>query len=188
METILIGFGSKAKVGKDFIVSALSGIYDIERISFADELKEDLAVALRRSGFDFKELLADPVKKELVRPLMVAYSETLKRFDQEIWVKRALENKMFTTNFAMITDMRFPIEIDYIRKLGGIYVEIAANVPPANEVEAYYSPRMALMADYTVKNEFDGKFIDDMLTLIEEIKKNRYGSTAKDKDSYVLWP
>jgi hypothetical protein len=169
---ILIGLGSKARVGKDFACAGLARYFDVERIAFADKLKEDIASLFNNHGLVLRDILEVPATKEMVRPLLVSYGQTMRAFNNDIWVDRALKDKEFKHAVTVITDVRFPNEAKRIRELGGYYIEIDANIPPANEVEALYSPQMVGIADYVIKNSFDGKFIQDFVKLIEKIRDN----------------
>lgn len=168
-KNIIIGFGSKARIGKDYAASELSKFYTVERVAFADALKDDLAVIFARSGLDLKEMLNVPATKERVRPLLVEYGQTMRKFHPDIWVDRALTGREFTSQITIVTDVRFPNEANRIKELGGYYIEIDTDIEPANETEALYSPQMAGIADFTVRNNFDGKFITDLRELMDSL-------------------
>lgn len=170
--TILIGLGSKARVGKDFACAGLARFFDVERIAFADNLKDDLGELFTKHGLSLRAILEVPATKEMVRPLLVSYGQTMRAFNNDTWVDRALKDKEFKHEVTIITDVRFPNEARRVRELGGYYIEIDANIPPANEVEALYSPQMAGLADYVIKNSFDGKFLSDFVNLIDRIKNH----------------
>lgn len=177
MKTLLIGLGSKAKIGKDFLAKELAKIYDIERIAFADSLKMSVANLLNEQGLfnklginNYNELEQIPELKEKIRPLLVAVGNTMRSFNPDHWIEVALNNKQFNKEITIITDVRFPNEVTAIKKLSGYFINIKTNTLPANEVEAEYEPIMAKLADYTVDNNFNSKFISDMIKLIEYLK------------------
>lgn len=173
MKTLLIGVGSIARVGKDYAAAKLSEIYDLQRIAFADELKKDLGILFEQNGLYLPDLLSVPTTKEMIRPLLVSYGQTMRTLDPDIWVRRALKDCDFTHQITMITDVRFPNEAEYIKRLGGHYVEIDTTLAPANETEAYYSPLMKDLADYTITNKFDGSFIECFRELIDSLLSNK---------------
>lgn len=172
MKTIFIGLGSRARIGKDYAAENLKRTIDIERVAFADKLKEDLIPLFKNCNFDFKALLSNPTTKEMVRPLLVEYGCTMRKFNPDIWVDRALTGREFKHEITLITDVRFPNEYKRLKQLGGYYIEIISELPYANETEALYSPQMAELADYKVVNNFNGDFLTDLGELILQIKKN----------------
>jgi len=178
MKTLLIGLGSKAKVGKDFLAKELAKIYDVERIAFADSLKLSVAKLLEEQGLlnslniTYNELEQIPELKEKIRPLLVAVGNTLRAFNPDHWINVVLNNKQFNKEITIITDVRFPNEVKAIKKLSGYFINIETNVAPANEVEAHYAPIMAELADYTIVNNFNSQFIIDMTNLINKLKNN----------------
>lgn len=173
---ILLGLGSKAQVGKDFAAIGLRQYFDVERIAFADALKHDLANLFSDNNLDFHELCKDLKTKEMIRPLMTAYGDVMRAFDPNIWVDKALKGKELTHELTIITDVRFPNEVQAIKKLGGYYIDITTDTPPANATEAYYSPIMRTYADCGVRNNFDSKFIPDMVTLVNRLFDNHEDS------------
>lgn len=177
MNTILVGVGSRARIGKDYAAKELAKYFDLERIAFADALKLDVAQLFKAHGLDYWGIESEPSLKEKVRPLLVEYGMTMRRFNENAWIDRAL-NKELTHQVTLVTDVRFPNEANRIKSLGGYYIEIKTDLPPANETEAYYSPLMGGIADYTVKNNFDSKFIMDLVDLI---------STLRDTKQNLLW-
>jgi hypothetical protein len=170
--SLIIGLGSKAQIGKDYAAAQLKKYFDIERIAFADELKNDLKYLFERNGFDFDMLMAEPALKTKARPLLVSYGQVMREFNPDIWINRALKNKELQHQVTIITDVRFPNEVNVLKSLGGQYVEIISDVPPANETEAYYSPLMEGLADFKIKNNFDGQFIKDMVELVNNLLQN----------------
>jgi hypothetical protein len=169
MKKAIIGLGSKARVGKDYAASQLKTYFDVERIAFADRLKDDLEGLFVMHNLNFKASLNDPVTKEMLRPLLVEYGQTMRKFNQDIWVDAALQGRPLNHQVTIITDVRFPNEVKRLKELGGVYIEIETDVPPANETEALYSPMMAELADMKVRNNFDGLFIPELRNIITQL-------------------
>ena len=182
MCTTLIGLGCIARIGKDYAAAELARHWDSERIAFADELKKDLADVMKNCGFDYFELEKDPFNKDKLRPLLVSYGQTMREFDQDIWVKRAFADRPLTHKLTIVTDVRFPNEVEFIKKAGGVYIDIQANVMPANVIEAEYRGKMAKLADYKVQNDFNSKFITDLVSLVDDLIE---GSKQVKED--ILW-
>lgn len=177
MKNILIGFGSKAQIGKDYACEGLKKQFDVKRIAFADCLKEDLRILFELNGLDFKALIAEPSLKTKIRPLLVAYGQVMREFNPDIWVTRALSGIKLVNQVTVVTDVRFPNEVEVLKAMGGYYVEIESDVPPANEVEALYSPLMAGLADFKVKNNFDGSFIPTVISLVHKLIEGTHEDT-----------
>ncbi len=167
--SLLIGFGSKARIGKDYAAQKLKEFFDVERIAFADALKADLDYLFSQNGLRLPEILQEPDLKETVRPLLVSYGQTIRQFNPDIWVDRALNNRDFKHEITVITDVRFPNEVQRIKELGGYYIEIVSNIQPANETEKLFSPLMEQAADHKITNNFDGKFALDLVELVEKL-------------------
>ena len=171
MKKVLIGLGSKAQIGKDYAAAQLKNYFDVERVAFADALKSDLSFLFKQNGLRLNELLAVPELKEKVRPLLVSYGQTMREFIPDIWINRALA-KDYKSQVTVITDVRFPNEAKRIQAMGGYYVEIVSDRPPANETEALYSPMMEGLADFKIKNNFDGNYVTDMVELVHKLLSN----------------
>lgn len=180
MKTLLVGFGSKAQIGKDFACAGLKQFYDVERVAFADALKTDIATLFMMNNLSLDMLLNVPDLKRMVRPLLCEYGACMRQFNPDVWVDRALTGREFNHDITIITDVRHPNEVDRIKSLGGVYVEIDADVPPANETEAHYHPILKGMADYTVRNNFDGHFMDDMVVLVGRLLDKKSHENSQD--------
>jgi hypothetical protein len=169
---ILIGLGSKAQIGKDYAAAQLRNYFDVERIAFADALKDDLAMLFKHRNLDFFELLNHEHQKDRLRPLMVAYGNTLRKYNPDVWIDPVLSNREFNHKVTIITDVRYPNEVKRLQSLGGKYIHIITDTPPANAVEEENYPLMLDLADYTIVNNFDETYIEDMKNLVEHLLKN----------------
>lgn len=125
---MLIGLGSKARVGKDVSADYMVHQYGYKKLAFADPLK--LAVA-NIFGFDdsqlngsFKEAI-DPYWKisprEVLQKLGTDGCRVL--FGEDIWV-RALVRRLDPKVNTVISDIRFPNEAIAIKQNGGILVNV----------------------------------------------------------------
>lgn len=178
MKQVLIGLGSKAQIGKDYaaiqlkkeLAKSMPLEITVERIAFADALKKDLTYLFKQNGLNLDELLAVPELKEKVRPLLVTYGQIMRKFKPDVWIDRAFDGRLFPPHHVtIVTDVRFPNEVAKIKEMGGYYVEIISDRPPANETEALYSPLMEGLADFKVKNNFDGEYVKDMVNLVHSL-------------------
>jgi hypothetical protein len=165
-DRIIIGLGSKARIGKDYAAIKLAKYFNVQRVSFADVLKDDLSTLFKKHNLSLEALLADPDMKEVVRPLLIAYGQTMRKFDENVWLNAAIKNADFSNKVTIFTDVRFPNEAEAIQAIGGYYVNIISDVAPSSKEEALYSPILEEMADFHITNNFDDQYIEDMKSLI----------------------
>ena len=167
----LIGISGYARSGKDTSAAGLM-VEGWERKAFADALKRDASVALRRSliagnynppqdGAD--SWFTDPALKETFRPFLVEYGRAMRALRPGYWIARlALEIK---PEFCyVITDVRYADEADWIRRHGGKVVEIVRpGVGPANDEEknsmASFAPDLHIYNNGT-KAELQRRLLD----------------------------
>jgi hypothetical protein len=158
-ETLLIGFGLKARSGKDTavkaIVEAYRDKYDVRRYALADELKLEVAeidqveYCLRHGiEYDFSPDMTDPLcqtRHGKQSHLLQHYGTEYRRAsDPFYWVnklrKRIAEEK---PQIALISDMRFKNEYFWIKAFGGFtvkvtrhgYVDLSRSATHASETE-----------------------------------------------------
>lgn len=124
MKTTIIGFGHKARQGKDeaakAIMEAHGGHLDIRRYGFADALKRE--VAGREADLCGEHGIPyEPENKH--RSLLQFWGMHRRAEDKDYWVKR-IQEKIEEENpeVAIITDVRFPNEHEFIRSIGGTLV------------------------------------------------------------------
>lgn len=147
----IIGLAGFAGSGKDEAAKALVGL-GYRRIAFADVLRE-MALAIDPFVFEraegdgdiyiFRRLSAviqnygwDDAKNEFpdVRRLLQRLGTEAGRdiLGENIWVDTALGRE--TTDKLVVTDVRFPNEVEGVRKRGGIVVQIQRpGVGPRND-------------------------------------------------------
>ena len=167
-QPLIIGFGSRARVGKDHACHLIARKYprNSRQEAFANALKWDLQRLLSPQGIDV--WTTDPKLKEILRPLFVAYGTGVwRRLDPDHWVNRLFKHidedlpKLYQNpgnelRLVVISDVRFCNEVQAIKDRGGYYVEIQnENIPYANVDEALYSPQCAALADFVLPNTYD---------------------------------
>ena len=168
---LIIGFGSRARVGKDHACLQIAKQYPrtSRQEAFANALKWDLQRLLGPQGIDV--WTTDPKLKEVLRPLFVTYGTGFwRRLNPNHWVERLFkhidedlpalyQNPGDQLKLILISDVRFENEVQAIKDRGGFYVEVEnKNIPYANADEAYHSPRCAALADFIVHNTYDPAF------------------------------
>jgi len=154
----MIGIGGLARSGKDTLASNLAEIIkedwkiDVQIFSLADSLKEKINPFINKE-FGISAFSEDTEDKKIIRPMLVAYGESMKtKYGQDVWyselsnnIEQALhDNKIF----PIISDVRFDFEVKLIQDNGGqvIHITKQGNKPP-NEIEALNDPLVESCAD-----------------------------------------
>lgn len=173
---LIIGITGKARAGKDTIGNLLWKDHAFERFAFADNLKsacvEIFGLSPEQVWCDEKEE-PDTYWNTTPRNLLQYFGTEVMRegFGKDIWIKslgRSLDNDL--PSKAVITDVRFDNEAEFVRGRGGIIINVTRTNGPsiatANHAsEAGISPHLV---DYTVTN--DGT-IDELRKAIYELPK-----------------
>lgn len=133
---LLIGFGHKARQGKDTAARAiLNACPSARQYGFADALKKEAGLAIAEYGSQANliahhkaaGLLPDWVHAEEPKPrtLLQHWGQDRRTKDPLYWVKKLFATlDALTPEVALITDVRYPNERDFIRSRGGFYVEV----------------------------------------------------------------
>lgn len=152
---LLIGFGHRARQGKN--TAALAALnsspldMQIRLYAFADALRSEVRTACARMGSQYE--LIEQWKAAGIVPDWVTCDEPKPRSllqwwgteyrrskDADYWVKRL--DKTLTEHkpeVALITDVRFPNEVDYIHSRGGYVVECVRTGDPDFAVHPHWS-------------------------------------------------
>lgn len=165
---MLIGLTGKKRAGKDTAAARLIDEHGFTRLAFADPLK---AVAARlpvviptaTGGERLSSLLASrgweqakerPEVRALLQDLGLAMREEV---DEDIWtlaIRNRARRILDEGGSVVITDVRFPNELDLIEDLGGFHVHIdrpglVASDPHPSEtaLEPYYASAIATISN-----------------------------------------
>ena len=123
---MLIGISGKKRSGKDTVGEIMlewlqGNLGTAARVAFADQLKEEVA---RATGVSLEQIESDKVRW---RPILQWWGVEFRRhyFGQDYWLRKMVE-KLLTMDeeFAVVTDVRFRDEADYIRASGGFVVRV----------------------------------------------------------------
>lgn len=138
---LLLGFGHRARKGKNTAADAILQAQflpldtEIRMYAFADALKREVRVACASVGGQynlieqFKEAGLMPpwvhFEEPKPRPLLQWWgTEYRRKRDPEYWVKRLRKTLTeHNPDIALITDVRFTNEVDFIHELGGYVVK-----------------------------------------------------------------
>jgi hypothetical protein len=104
--TLVIGLGHKARQGKDTAAGILNAVHMAERFAFADDLYAYCRVIHRMEGKDPR--------------LLQNVGVYLRKGDPAVWIRAVYSKiKMAQPAIAVITDVRFPNEFEFVKALGG---------------------------------------------------------------------
>lgn len=152
---LLIGFGHRARQGKN--TAALAVLNDcpletaVRMYAFGDALRMEVRVAAAKFGGEYalieawKEagLMPEWVVDETPKPrsLLQWWGTDYRRAQHpDYWVKRLKATlDAHEPEVALITDVRFPNELEAIRSWGGVYVEVVNTNAPDVSVHEHSS-------------------------------------------------
>lgn len=152
----LVGVSGFARSGKDTAYEAIKEIFNeesIERVAFADALKQECLDFLRKNT-GLSPFTTVDKEKEMIRPFLVAYGTNIRRkLDPNCWIK-SIEAKISQkqdVDLFVVTDTRYTNESDWIKNKGGILIHINRDgVGPANQEEEIHGPKLAEVADIKI--------------------------------------
>lgn len=124
---MIIGLSGKKRVGKDTCGHYLELKYGFQRIAFADHLKK----IAKKVGWDGK-------KDVKGRRLLQVLGEVVRDYNEQYWVDQVLATiqkkaREGYTDFV-ITDMRFPNEVAWLREVGGVAVRVYSEDEITNDL------------------------------------------------------
>jgi hypothetical protein len=182
---MIIGLTGLARCGKDTFCNYArkylkSHNYETQRLAFADELKKDVdAFLIEKLGISaFTEVTSE---KEIIRPMLTTWgTDIMRKKDDLHWVKKVeevIDENKKNNIVSIVTDIRFPNEIEYIHKIGGkvVHLTMTGN-KPANEYEKKNDPLLQEVSDCFVvwKKYGDDKLqkcLKHVKTAIEELSE-----------------
>ena len=180
---MLVGISAFALCGKDTFASLLTQVvspHPVTRVAFAQALKEELDPLFRAFGGTAFE--TDPVKKALIRPILVSLGMTQRIVSNgRYWIDKVeptVKEALNRGDLVIVTDVRFENEIDWLHSLGGKSVYLnREGVTAPNEEEKRNDPIMRKKADYLL----------DWPTLTKKGKKNEIDLDGLRKIVHAWW-
>jgi hypothetical protein len=153
MRRLIIGFGNKARQGKDLAVQAVMDYYANKRVQFT---KHGLKPVVNVQRVGFADALYEVCRTEYDMmakdaPLLQRVGAERRALDPEYWIKKAFERIKPNINIVLISDLRYLNEAWYIRDQGGYTV----NVTRLNQDGSRYIAKDR-PADHPSEIELDG--------------------------------
>jgi hypothetical protein len=165
----ILGVSGVARAGKDTFAAltakslwARERFPKIKQLAFADKLKEDVNAFLQEHcGVADVSALSGEAKTD-IRPFLVWYGCYMRKKDPGHWIKQvALKMEEDNdTDLFVITDNRFPNEVEWVHSLGGAVVHVkrylqkphqTTLLAPPNPEEAINDPLVDMAADVHVR-------------------------------------
>lgn len=180
----IIGFGHRSRVGKDTAAKFLNtelriaGIRTVH-VGFADKLKEVTLDLYSWAGMKRKQHYEDyPADRQKILPelgmtpveIWVATGNKLREVYDKTWIKVALLGQQ-NTQVIVVSDVRYPNEVDVIHGLGGLVFRIKNSRAPILDTVADNALEGSDVFDGTIENE--GALADlhsQMVTLAEQVR------------------
>lgn len=182
----IIAFGHRKRVGKDLACNLLFrhlrlNKKDVQKSGFAHELKVICNQLYGWGGLQLPSYYDKPENEYLrevpleafgktPRQMWIEVSQNLKAVYNDTWLN-LLVNKYNKANILLISDLRFPNEVDYIKSNGGIVVRIDnPRVPhsddPADVALANYDGWDQIILNDGTVEEYNTKLINMVTDLI----------------------
>jgi len=195
MNKVIIAFGHRRRVGKDVATRTLVSMLaerDIpaHRVSFADGLKEVCADIFGWAGLQGPEFYEEyPREKEVVLPslglsprtIWIEAGNKLREVYEDVWLDLALNQPNDRKAVIIISDLRYPNEVDKIRSAGGVIVKVTRDVAPISNDLAD-----AALADFdewdmTLTNNGTTDELSEQLVSLVNIVETLYGLPSVKK-------
>jgi len=160
----IIAIAGNATCGKDTLFRALrhelqshdpwSSGGRVERIAFADALKDEVDDFLKRT-IGISAWTTNPDEKKLIRKFLIFWGTEFRREQDDMhWVKLSAEKMCDPNTIYIVTDLRYENEYNWIKEREGtvIYLDRYINeegtlVAPANHYEAENNKFLKANAD-----------------------------------------
>src|SRR5579859_2145248 len=130
MKPLIIGFGNKARHGKDTAAQAIVDYYEKKKfyLSMAPGKVKEHVVSAVRIGFAddlYAVACSEYGMKEKDAPLLQRIGAERRVGDPEYWIKRAFTKINPTHDIVVIPDVRYRNEAQYIKDAGGYLVNVS---------------------------------------------------------------
>ena len=155
----IIGLCGHARSGKDTFCELAKSFLSKKKVgaaraAFADQLKRDLD-SLCRNKVGCSAFTDDPEEKKLIRPLLVAYgTDVIRKIDENWWIDKLEVNLSLYQEYGLIpivTDVRYPNELEWVKKHNGVNIYITRKgIGAANREEKINNVILKRESDYRI--------------------------------------
>ena len=182
----IIGIAGNAGSGKDTLGENFESILKdqgikSQRLSFAHELRKSVdKFLIEQTGIS--AFTSDKKEKSLIRPFLVCWgTDIMRKINDDIWVEK-LEPSLYDNHVNIITDLRFPNELKWLKSKKGLSVMIKrSGVDPANDYEKVNNEEMSKDVDLNFEM---GNFQDPKL---QELTANEILNSLINKEIFEKW-
>lgn len=182
----IIGIAGNAGSGKDTLGKNFESILKdqgikSQRLSFAYELRKSVdKFLIEQTGIS--AFTSDKKEKSLIRPFLVCWgTDIMRKINDDIWVEK-LEPSLYDNHVNIITDLRFPNELKWLKSKKGLSVMIKrSGVDPANDYEKVNNEEMSNDVDLNFEM---GNFQD---TKLQELTANEILNSLINKEIFEKW-
>jgi len=123
------------------------------RLAFADVLKNDIDHFLQKN-LGISAFTKDDDQKRVIRPILVAYGEAMRRIDMDHWVKKiepTADSLLTLGADVCITDVRYENEAKWISSNGFVVNITREDILPPNDSEIKNARVVKKIADLVVE-------------------------------------
>ena len=170
-EKIILGLIARKQAGKDTVAEYLVENYNYTKIAFADTLREVAYGTNPLVNADPPLYYADLIDTigyeaaksdypEFRRFLQNLGTNGIRKVDPDFWVNQTIKKIQNSPGHVVITDVRFPNELEVVQQLNGFTARITR--PGFSDVPAEHESESALdnaEADYNVMNVRDTNYL-----------------------------
>lgn len=151
---MIIGLCGKSGVGKDTIADILVEHFNFTKLAFAKTLKDVVSLifhwdrSLLEGSSEYSRIWRETIDEWWAERLNIPHltprwvlqhigTETFRQhFHNDIWIA-SFERQLSIAGHCVITDIRFPNELDLIKKMGGFIITVSRptqNITSSNHV------------------------------------------------------
>jgi hypothetical protein len=181
---VLIGIAGQKYAGKDTAAKGIMYAPGWQSESFAAPIRQ-AACALFDIDLDTLNQIKHEAREELggksLRDFMQLMGTEFGRnmIDPGMWLQ-CLRTRIQDHKKVIVTDVRFPNEVDFIHSLGGIVIEIQRPSIQRNDAHASETPLPREMVDFVVMND---STVDVLQKRVRELVKQFVGKPNGKVDS-----
>lgn len=176
---MIIGFAGPKRSGKDYAYNIIKNYFtneNVERVAFADPIKQKICEIFNLSLNDLEELKTQSQLQILCekcgeygnftgRDLITGIGMLMRGYDEHQFERYVSDIvKSNPDKFYICTDVRFQSEVELIHSLGGFVVQLYRN-----GVEYEGTETESGISDYDYALSNDAFFKDNIIKLIEHI-------------------